>query len=122
MLYRGLADATVVLHLAFIAFSLFGGLLALWRPRAVFFHLPAVTWSLVAEFAGSTCPLTPLENWLRARGGEAGYGTGFIEHYLLPILYPGALTREIQLLLGCGVLLVNALVYGFVLRRRQPMK
>ncbi len=119
MTFRVLADATVVLHLAFILFSLFGGLLVLWRTRAIYLHLPAFAWSLWAEFGGATCPLTPLENWLRARGGEAAYGTGFIEHYLLPMIYPGALTREIQLVLGGGVLLVNALVYGFVLRRRR---
>ena len=122
MLYRALADATVVLHLAYIVFVLCGGLLVLRTPRALWLHLPAVAWSLWAEFVGSTCPLTPLENWLRAQGGETGYGTGFIEHYLLPILYPGALTRELQFVLGGGVLLVNAAVYAFVLRRRRARR
>jgi hypothetical protein len=111
MLYRLLADAVVLFHLLFVAFAVLGGLLALrwrWLP---WLHLPAVAWAALVEFNGWICPLTPLENHLRAAGGAAGYDGGFIEHYLLPMLYPAALTREMQLWLGIGLLAINALAY-----------
>ena len=119
MLYRLLADTLVVAHLAFVAFVLFGGLLAL-RWRAVpWLHLPAAAWGAAIEVFGWICPLTPLENRLRRAGGEAGYGGGFVENYLLPVLYPGGLTRDVQLLLAVLVLVVNVVVYAVVLRRRR---
>ena len=118
MAFRILADATVVLHVAFVVFVLLGGLLALRRPLVAWVHLPAVAWGAWVEFAGSVCPLTPLENWLREQGGGAAYSAGFIEHYLLPILYPASLSRELQWGLGSVVLLVNAVLYIVVLRRR----
>ena len=119
MLYRTLADAVLILHLLFVAFALAGGLLALrwrWIP---FVHLPALAWGATVEFTGWICPLTPLENLLRRAGGEAGYAGGFIEHYLLPLLYPAALTRDTQLLLGTGLLAFNAAVYFAVWRSRR---
>lgn len=118
MAFRILADATVVLHVAFVVFVLLGGLLVLRRPRVAWAHVPAAAWGAWVEFAGWVCPLTPLENWLREQGGQAGYGSGFIEHYLVPLLYPASLTRELQWGLGGIVLLVNASVYVVVLRRR----
>ena len=119
MLSRILADATVFLHLAFVVFVLLGGLLVLRRPRLVWLHLPAVLWAAWVELAGSICPLTPLENWLREQGGGAGYGTGFVEHYLLPLLYPASLSRALQWGLGGIVLAVNAAVYIVALHRRR---
>ena len=116
--FRILADATVALHLAFVVFVLLGGLLVLRWPQVAWVHLPAVVWGAWVEFAGSVCPLTPLENWLREQSGGAAYTSGYIEHYLLPILYPAALSRELQWALGSIVLLVNAVVYIAVLRRR----
>jgi len=113
-----LADAVVVLHVLFVAFVLFGGLLVLRWPRAAWLHLPAAAWGALVELAGLACPLTPLESWLRVQAGAGAYGGSFVEHHLLPILYPAALTRESQWLLGAGVLALNALVYGLVLRRR----
>ncbi|MEW6426931.1 MAG: DUF2784 domain-containing protein [Thermodesulfobacteriota bacterium] len=119
MLYRLLADLLVAVHLLFILFVLFGGLLALrWRP-VVRLHLPAVCWGIVIEWSGWICPLTPLENRLRQKAGQAGYPGGFVEHYLLPVVYPEGLTREVQLVLGGLVLAVNLLVYGLILRRRR---
>lgn len=117
--YRVLADAVLALHLAFVAFAVLGGLAALrwrWMP---WLHLPALAWAALIEFGGWICPLTPLENALRRAGGAAGYPGGFIEHYLLPMLYPAGLTREVQWLLGGGLLLVNAVVYLLLLRRRR---
>src|SRR5262249_53868842 len=86
MIYRALADIVVVLHMAFVLFAALGALLAFKWRRVAWFHIPAALWAALIEFAGWVCPLTPLENWLRRRGGEAGYQTGFIEHYLLPLI------------------------------------
>jgi hypothetical protein len=118
MLSRVLADLVVVLHAAFVAFVVAGGLLVLRRRWIAAVHLPAVAWAAWIEFAGWICPLTPLENALRARAGEAGYAGGFVEHYLLPLLYPAALTPGVQVALGCGVLVLNVAVYAVVLRAR----
>src|SRR5438093_9240146 len=114
MLYRTFADFVVILDLAFGAFVLFGGLLVLWRGRVAWLHLPAVAWGAAVEFVGWICPLTPLETWLRMQGGEGGYSSDFIEHYVLPLLYPIGLTREVQIALGAVVLVVNLVIYGWV--------
>ena len=119
MAYRGLADATVALHFAFILFVVFGGLLAWRRMFWAWLHLPAVAWVAWLEFTGAICPLTPLENALRARAGGAGYAGGFIEHYLVPLIYPAALTPGIQILLGCAVVALNVVVYAALWRRRR---
>ena len=116
MIYVLLADATLVLHLFFILFVLLGGLLTLHSRRWALLHLPAVFWGAFIEFSGRVCPLTPLENWFRSRGGLARYSTDFIQHYLLPVIYPRGLTREAQLGLGTVVLAVNLLVYICVFR------
>jgi hypothetical protein len=112
-----LADLVVALHAAFVAFVVAGGLLVLRRRWIAAVHLPAVAWAALIEFAGWICPLTPLENALRARAGEAGYAGGFVEHYLLPLLYPSGLTPRIQVALGLAVLAVNVVVYAVVVRR-----
>lgn len=117
MLYRILADAVVVLHFGFVLFVVLGGLFALRWPRAAWVHLPAALWGAGIEFAGGICPLTPLEIHLRRLGGEAGYAGGFVEHYVLPVLYPAALSRDIQYVLGGIVIGLNLLIYVIVFRR-----
>jgi hypothetical protein len=117
MFYRGLADAVVVLHFGFVLFVVLGGLFALRWPRAAWIHLPAAIWGAGIEFIGGICPLTPLEILLRRLGGEAGYRGGFVEHYVLPVLYPQALNRDIQFILGGIVVGLNVLIYALVLRR-----
>lgn len=117
MWYSILADIVAGLHLGFILFVLFGGLLIVKWPKMMGLHLPAVTWGAVVEFTGWICPLTPLENWLRAQGSESDHTGDFIARYFLPILYPEALTRDIQVMLGALVLLVNLVVYGCLWRR-----
>lgn len=119
MIFRALADAVLVLHLAFILFIVLGGFLVLRRPRLAWLHLPATAWGAWIEFAGWICPLTPLENWLRARAGGGEFTGGFIEHYLTALIYPGALTRNLQWLLGAFVLAINAGVYWRLWRRRR---
>jgi hypothetical protein len=121
MLYSLLADLVLMLHLFFVLFVLFGGLLALKWPRAKWLHLPAVVWGAFVEFSGWICPLTPLENWLRTQAGDASYEGDFIVRYLLPTLYPNALTPEIQVVLGALVLVVNLVIYGWLWRAwRRP--
>ena len=113
-MYPLLADLVLIVHLVFVIFVLCGGLLVLkWRWIARL-HLPAAAWSAVVEFTGWICPLTPLENWLRVQGGEAGYEDDFTTRYLLPILYPVDLTRNIQLLLGTVVIVLNVAVYWWI--------
>jgi hypothetical protein len=116
--FQILADATVVVHLAFVLFVVLGGMLVLWRRWIAWLHVPAAIWGAWVEFAGWICPLTPFENWLRRRGGGEGYAAGFVEQYLLPVLYPAALTRELQWIFGAIVIVINAAVYVIIVRNR----
>ncbi len=119
MIYRALADLVLVVHLAFVLFVVLGGLLVLKWPRLAWLHVPAAVWGVLIEYKGWICPLTPLENSFRARGGGAGYSGGFIEHYIQPLLYPAGLTRGTQIVLGSLALLVNLTAYGVVIARRS---
>jgi hypothetical protein len=111
-----LADTLVVVHLLFVAFVMLGGfLLARW-PKLVWLHLPAAAWGAFVEFTGGVCPLTPLENHLRVLGGGSAYSGGFVERYLLPILYPENLTLPIQQVLGGVVVGVNLAAYALAYR------
>ena len=112
-----LADLVILVHILFILFVLFGGLLAFRWRWAPLLHLPAVAWGAAVELFGRVCPLTPLENLLRRAAGGTGYSVGFVERYLVPLVYPAELTRELQLLLGGTVIAVNAVVYVLVLLR-----
>ncbi len=103
----------------FIAFVVAGAFLVLRWPRLVWVHIPCALWGAWIEVAGWICPLTPLENALRRAAGEAGYDGGFIEHYLMPIIYPAGLTRGIQIGLAVAVVGLNLAVYGWVVARRK---
>jgi hypothetical protein len=117
MLYRALADAVVMVHVLFVSFVVIGGFVA-WRwPQLAWVHLPAAAWGVAIEFGGWICPLTPLENALRARAGLAGYSGGFVEHHMIGWLYPVGLTPRTQVVLGALALLVNIAAYGLLLRR-----
>lgn len=120
MTYRALADATMLLHFAFIAFVVLGGLFALRWRRMMWLHLPAAVWGVLIELFGWVCPLTPLENHFRRLGGESGYAGGFVERYLEPVIYPPGLSAPTQLVLAGVVVLVNVVVYRLVFRRRAP--
>ncbi|MBU1437782.1 MAG: DUF2784 domain-containing protein [Gammaproteobacteria bacterium] len=117
MLVYGLLYAVVLIHLLFIIFVLLGGVLVLRWRWVVWVHLPAVAWGVIVEVMHLQCPLTPLENSLRRAAGEVGYSGGFIEQYLLTLLYPAGLTPQIQLWLGAVVVVVNVAVYGVVIWR-----
>ena len=116
MLFRLGADLVLMLHLSFVLFVLLGGFLLIRWPRLVWLHLPAVAWGAFVEFSGLICPLTPLENWLRTQAGEATYRGDFIVRYLSAILYPEALTHELQVAFGTAVIVVNMAIYGWLWR------
>lgn len=117
--WKLLADAVVLAHLGFVVFVVAGAFLA-WRyPRVLFAHVPALLWGLWIEVSGMICPLTPLENHLRMLAGEAGYSGGFIEHYVIPVLYPLGLTRHIQWILAAVLIALNVVAYGGLLARAR---
>lgn len=119
MIYRALADLVLVAHLAFVLFVVLGGLLVVRWPRLAWLHIPAAIWGVLIEYMGWICPLTPLENSFRTKGGEAGYAGGFIEHYIQPTLYPAGLTRSTQVVLGSVALILNLAAYAIVLSRSK---
>jgi len=119
MPYRVLADLVLVLHAAFVAFVMLGALLAVRWPRLAWVHVPVALWGAGIEFLGGICPLTPLENHWRRLAGEMGYPGGFVEHYVVAVLYPDGLTRRLQIGLGVLVLAVNVAIYAWALWRRH---
>ena len=122
MPYGLLADAVLLAHAAFVAFVVLGGLLVLRWPRLAWIHLPVVAWGAGIEFVGGICPLTPLENHLRALAHEQGYAGGFVEHYVFGWLYPEGLTRDLQIVLGLGVLALNGAVYAWLWYRGRQAR
>lgn len=117
MLARLLADMVLLLHAAFILFALLGGLLILRKRWMAWIHLPVLLWAALVNLAGWTCPLTPLENVFRASAGQAGYEGGFVEHYIVPLVYPDIMSRDLGIISGLVVLACNGLIYAFVIRR-----
>jgi hypothetical protein len=117
MFYRIAADLVVLIHFAFVLFVALGGFLVIRWRRLGWTHLPIAVYGTVIEFVGFICPLTPLENSLRRRGGESGYTGGFVEEYVIRILYPEGLTRRVEIILGVAVIVLNAIAYAFVMRR-----
>jgi uncharacterized protein DUF2784 len=115
---HALATAIVVIHVAFVIFVVIGGVLALRWSKVAWAHLPAVAWAVYVEWAGTICPLTPLENSLRAAAGIEAYAGDFVAEYVLPVLYPDGLTRTGQAVIGAVVLAINVAVYGTLFRRR----
>jgi hypothetical protein len=122
MIVRAVADGVLLLHAAFVLFVVAGGLLVLRWPKLARVHLPAAVWAAYVEFTGRICPLTPLEVALRRNAGDAGYAGGFIEHYVVLLMYPDGLTRDTQTMLGVLVVVINVLVYAAAAMRgrRRP--
>ena len=119
MVYQITADLVVVIHLGFVLFAVLGAVLIFWWRWILWLHLPAVLWAIWIEFSGGICPLTPLENWLRIKAGQGAYASDFIQAYLLPILYPAGLTRNIQNLLAIAVIVINVSIYGLIIYKRS---
>ena len=115
MLYA--ADLIVLIHFCFILFVIFGGFLTLKWRKIIWLHLPAAVWGALIEFYGWSCPLTILENQLRRDNDSGTYSTGFIEHYIIPVIYPEGLTPEIQIILGIVVIVVNLFIYTLVFKK-----
>lgn len=119
MIYLIAATTVLLLHLGFILFALFGALLALRWRRLIYLQLPAATWAVYIEMSSGSCPLTALENHFLMRAGRNGYAEGFVERYLLPVIYPAGLTPSIQWALAVVVVATNIVLYGYLLGRRQ---
>lgn len=119
MIYLLLADAVVLLHVAYIAYVLLGALLVRRWPVTVWPHLAAVAWGVFIAVTQRVCPLTPLEVALRVRAGQVGYTGGFVEHYVLPVLYPAGLTSGVMVAEGVLVVVVNLALYAWVWRARR---
>ena len=118
---HALATAVVLVHVAFVAFVVAGGMLAMRWRRMAYVHLAAVAWAVYVEWSGSICPLTPLENGLRRAAGLEAYAGDFVAEYVFPLLYPDGLTRGAQILAGFAVLAFNSIVYSALLRRGRKV-
>ncbi len=119
MPYSLLADLVVVIHFLFILFVIFGGLFVIRKKNWAWLHIPAALWGAIVEFTGWICPLTPLENWLRLQGGGPAYTSGFIERYVVSIIYPSFLTRSRQIFLGLAVIIINGAIYGWIIWKQR---
>ena len=119
MVERLFADFLVLFHFVFILFVIIGGFLVIRWRWIIWLHIPCAIWGALIEFAGWICPLTPWENYLRVAAGSSGYSGGFIEHYIIPIIYPSGLTRELQLIFGGVVILINIIAYVLVFIKRK---
>lgn len=122
MIYEFLATTVAIVHLAFVVFAMFGGMLVLRYPKMLWLHLPALLWGVVVQWADWICPLTPLENYFRLRSGEAGFEGEFVEHLVSEILYPQDLTLELRYVLGLVLILLNVAVYAYVFLMRGKGK
>ena len=122
MLLRIAIDSVVLIHFAFILFVALGGLLVLRWPKVTWLHIPAAVWGALIEFFGWACPLTSFEVMLQKKIGRTGYSGGFVDAYVMPIVYPPGLTRSTQIALGVGVVALNCALYGWVILRQLRKK
>ena len=117
MAFRVAADGVLLLHLAFILFALLGAAMSVWWRWIPLVHVPAAAWGFLVEITGRLCPLTYLENHFRIKAGQSGYADSFVEHYLLDVIYPSGLTREVQFGLAGVVVVVNLAIYAWLFSR-----
>lgn len=118
MIYRLTADFLLIVHLCYVFFAAFGGLMVLRWSWAWKIHLPAVVWGFLVQYFVWACPLTTWENYFRQLGGEAGYDGGFIEYYLTTLLYPG-FAPQFHLFLSISLVIFNLVIYFFIFRRKH---
>ena len=116
-MYEIAADLILIIHFTFVLFVVFGALLIFVSIKIVFIHIPAVIWGSYIELTNSICPLTYLENWFLDKANLTIYSEGFIQNYLLPIVYPTGLTKDLQIYLGITLIVVNTIIYGFILNK-----
>ena len=119
MVYSIFADLVVVIHLGFVIFAVLGAVLIIWRRWIIWLHLPGLLWAVWIEITGGICPLTPLENWFRTKGGQGGYEGNFVAAYLLPVLYPAGLTRNVQFIIAMMIIVINVAIYGSIFYKRS---
>jgi hypothetical protein len=122
MPYGIFADIVVLIHLTFVIFAVLGAGLIIWRRWIIWLHIPAFLWAIWIECTGGICPLTPLENWLRIKGGQGAYEGDFVATYLLPVLYPAGLTRNAQIILAMMAIVINVAIYGSIFYKRSRKK
>ena len=116
-MYEIAADLTLIVHVAFIFFVVFGSLLFFVAAKIIFIHIPALIWGTYIELTNSICPLTYLENWFLHKANLTAYSEGFIQNYLIPIVYPTNLTKDLQIHLGIALIIVNMIIYGFIISK-----
>lgn len=121
-MYEFLSNLTLVIHLIFILFVIFGGLLFFWKPKIIYIHLPAFIWGSYVEFTNTVCPLTYLENWFLKLSNASTYSNNFIQNYLIQIIYPTNLTSDIQIFLGSTLIFINLIIYGLIIKKNQISK
>jgi hypothetical protein len=122
MPYKLLADLTAITHLAFVIFIILGGLFAFKWKRMAWVHIPAAVWGAMIEFYGWICPLTYMENYFREEAGIDTMSHGFVAHYIMPVLYPAELTKDLQIKLGIFVIVINLIIYSLVAYRHRRIK
>ena len=113
-MYELAADLTLIVHFAFILFVVFGALLFFVATKIIFIHFPALIWGSYIELTNSICPLTYLENWFLHKANLTTYSEGFIQNYLVPIVYPVSLTKDLQIYLGIALIVINIVFYAFI--------
>jgi hypothetical protein len=118
-MYEFLATLTLIIHFLFIIFVIFGGLLFFIKAWTLYFHIPAFIYGAYVEFTQSICPLTYLENYFLTKANLASYSTSFIQNYLYAIIYPINLTKQIQISLGIILIIINLIIYGFIIKRKK---
>ena len=116
-MYELAADLTLIVHFAFILFVVFGALLFFVSTKIVFIHIPAFIWGSYIELTHSICPLTYLENWFLHKANLTAYSEGFIQNYLMPIVYPMSLTKNLQIYLGIALIVVNIIIYVIIFNK-----
>ena len=118
-MYELAADIILIIHFLFILFVIFGALLFFVSKKIVFIHIPAIIWGSYIELTHSICPLTYLENWFLHKANLTTYSEGFIQNYLVPIVYPMNLTKDLQIFLGIGLIVINIVIYAFIFSKQK---
>ncbi len=113
------ADIILIIHFLFILLVIFGALLLFVEKKIVFIHIPAIIWGSYIELTNSICPLTYLENWLLQKANLTTYSEGFIQNYLVPIVYPTNLTKDTQIYLGIALIVINIVLYAFIFSKMK---